>query len=146
MAYTLKNTTEARHEGISRPSSTLLHSLDPKAACQSLGFVAWKITAFMWPRLFLNIRGSGWCTENAFTWPIHQRTQPRHVIKVYQYHHQHCCIAQNRRRRFKVWVVSLGRSQRLCGHGFSLISGVLGGALRMPSHDLYIKEHNRGTL
>ena len=86
------------------------------------GFVAWKITAFMWRR-FLEKQGSGWCTENAFTWPIHQRTQPKHVMKVYQDHHQHCCTAQNRRRRVKVWVVSLGRSQRLCGDGSSKIRG-----------------------
>ena len=144
MTYTSKNTTEARHKGLSRPSSTLLHSSEPKAACQN-----WIVSLGRSQRLCgdgsSKNRGSGWCTENAFTWPIHQRTQPRLVIKVYHDHHQHCCTAQNRKRRVKVWVVSLGRSQRLCGHGFSLISGVLGGALRMPSHDLYIKEHNRGT-
>ena len=30
-------------------------------------------------------------------------------------------------------------------HGFSKIR-VLGGALKMPSHDLYMKKHNRGTF
>ena len=63
---------------------------------------------------FSKIRGFGWCTENAFAWPIHQRTQQRHILEARQEHHQHFCTAQNWRRRVKVWVESLGRSQRIC--------------------------------
>jgi len=147
VAYTSKNTTKTPSRGSTRPSSTLLHSLKLKAACQSMGCVS----KYGFIRLedhsvyvhgFSKFRGSGWCTENAFAWLIHQRTQPRHLLEAQHDHYQHFCTTQNWRRRVKVCVVSLERSQRICVHGFSKIR-VLGGALNVPSRDLCIKEHNR---
>ena len=113
MTYTCKNTTEASSRGSTRPSLTLLHSSKLKAACQSMGCVVRKIATYMCRRFLENQRlwVVNWkCLRVAYASKNTTETRSRGL----KGHHQHFCTARYWRRRVKIWVQSLGRSQRIC--------------------------------